>query len=118
MSVWARSWIPIFALRADRQEAQRTGRFVKPFSWKNCCSPAVQVKAAPQSRHASTWSRYSIMDPPTNAPDGSAAAGPESGLFLGLTADTPHIRHRQPSKITSRAQDFAMNTVLFDSRMK
>ena len=47
------------------------------------------------------------MGPPTNAPNGSAAAG--QGRLLGLTAYPPHIRCRQPSKITPLTQESSVS---------
>src|SRR3954467_15125544 len=42
------------------QDLQRFGSFVKCLSAKNCCSPAVQTKSAPQSTHVRVLSWNSI----------------------------------------------------------
>src|SRR5215213_11194642 len=46
---------------ACRHSLQRLGGLVKPFSWKNSCSPAVQVNSRLQSAHVSCWSLYSLI---------------------------------------------------------
>jgi hypothetical protein len=43
-------------LRVLRQSLQRVGSFVKPFSAKNSCSPAVKMNSCPQSLHVKVLS--------------------------------------------------------------
>src|SRR5205085_10503566 len=52
---------PRCSFLACRHSLQRLGGLVKPFSWKNSCSPAVQVKSRLQSAHVSCWSLYSLI---------------------------------------------------------
>ena len=62
---------PNTASRFVLQVLHRLGGFLNCLSWKNDCSPAVNVKSAPQSMHCNCLSRNSIeeMLPSFHSPD-------------------------------------------------
>src|SRR5215470_15635262 len=54
--------------RFDLHALQRLGSFLNCLSWKNSCSPAVNMKSAPQSTHFRHLSWNSMRDAPFYSP--------------------------------------------------